>query len=58
MDVTVVAGSNAYVHDILLPDGSPVNAGDIAAIVTTTPGVTATATDADADFRVGARIVE
>ena len=58
MDVTVVAGSEAFLHDILLPAGSSVNAGDVAAVVTTVTDVTATATDATADFRVGARMLE
>jgi hypothetical protein len=58
MDITVVAGSEAYVHNIVLSDGSPVTAGDVAAIMTTTPDGDATAADAAADFRVGAKMLE
>lgn len=58
MDVTVVAGSEAYVHTILLPDGSPVTAGDVAAVMTTTADTAATEADAAADFRVGAKMLE
>ena len=58
MDVTVVAGSEAFLREIVLPDGARVNAGDIAAIMTTTPDGDAAATDAAADFRVGAKMLE
>ncbi len=58
MNVTVFAGSDACLHEILLAEGSPVNVGDAAGVVTTEPGVTVSAADATADFRVGARIVE
>ncbi len=37
IDVTVVAGSDAYLHQILLTPGAAGDAGDVAAIMTTTP---------------------
>ncbi len=58
MQVSVVAGAEAYVHEILCPEGHPVNAGDVAAIVTTGRGMDVTAGDVGADFRVGARVIE
>ncbi len=56
-NVSVVAGSDAFIHDILVPAGSSVSAGDVAAIVTAEPAVGVTIDDATADFRVGARVV-
>lgn len=58
MDVTVVAGSEAYLYEIVLPDGAAVNAGDVAAIMTTATNSDASLADAAADFRVGAKMLE
>ncbi len=58
MQVSVVAGAEAYVNEILCPEGHAVNAGDVAAIMTTGRGMDVTAADAGADFRVGARVME
>ncbi len=58
MEVSVVAGAEAYVNEIVCPEGHPVTAGDIAAVMTTGRGMDVAAADAGSDFRVGARVIE
>jgi len=58
MDVTVVAGSDAFLHEITLHDGARVSTGDVAGIVTTSPGIEVGADEAESDFRVGAKTID
>ena len=56
LDISVVAGGDAILQEILLPEGTPVSVGSVAAIVTTAPTDHVSIDDATGDFRVGARV--
>lgn len=58
IDITVIAGSDAYLRTVVLPEGSNAGAGDIAAVLATTPDGDAALELAGGDFRVGTRTVE
>ncbi len=57
-DVTVVAGADAYLNEVISAEASRVAAGDVAAVMTTGRGMEVSVDDATADFRVGARAME
>ena len=54
--VSVVAGGDVVLAEIVAAEGAPVSLGSIAAVVTTEPSIDAGVDDALGDFRIGVRM--
>lgn len=56
LDISVVAGGDVVIHEVLAAEGQAVSVGSVAAVVTTEPSTAAGLDDASGDFRVGVRV--